>query len=331
MEKQRFGFASAVFALALVGAIALAVVGIVVYMQTQVYVPLLAGVLAVIMTLIVYAASCRISAAMEHGFKSWQDFSVIVNERLEQFSVMVNLVSEQQLISERTKSVVFRDKDHEALNRAVREEMGRGQYDAALVLVNDMENTFGYKQEADDLRVEIAQMRDGVTRRAISDAIMQIDRDCSAENWDSALLLVEQTVSNYPGHELTADLPQQILHRKEAIKQQLLQRWRDAVARKDYDQSVEALQALDIYVTAEEVAQLREGALESFKARIEQLRQQFIACVHEKQWVEAQRVGQDILREFPTSKAAQEVRDRMDTLKERAEETIPAGSAPVAG
>lgn len=47
--------------------------------------------------------------------------------------------------------------------------------------------------------------------------------------------------------------------------------------------------------------------------------------MREKRWAEAQHVGQDIVQEFPTSKLAQEVRDMLQTLGERArEESVPA-------
>ena len=325
MQKKRFGFASAVFALALVIAIVLTLIGLMHYMQTRDFIPLLAGIVTVIVTLVAYGVSCQMSGAVRESSTGWETFANQVNERLEQFSVMLNLISEQQLISERAKSIAFREKDRDALNRAIREEMAGGQFDAALLLVNEAESTFGYKGESDQIRAEIAQMRESGIRREITDAITQIEREISAERWDEAQALAQQTSTRFPGHEMTINLPEQVAQRKESVKQQLLQRWHEAVARKDTDESVQLLNALDIYVTPAEVAQLKEGALEIFKARIEQLRERFTNSVREKRWAEAQHVGQDIVQEFPTSKLAQEVRDMLQTLGERArEESVPA-------
>ena len=63
---------------------------------------------------------------------------------------------------------------------------------AALALVSDMENTFGYKQEAADFRQEINKHRQDVVRRQINDAIGQIDTFCSQEKWSEALREAER-------------------------------------------------------------------------------------------------------------------------------------------
>lgn len=280
-----------------------------------------------VLALLAWAVCRQVESSARRTAGNLTDITNLVSERMEQFSVMLNLISEQQLISERAKAVAFRDKDYEALHRAIREEMARGQYDAALLLVNDVENSFGYKQESQQLRDEIAQLRDAATRRIATEAIAQIDRDCSAEKWDQALGLADRLSTTYPGHEMVVPLRQQVLQRKEAVKQVLLQRWRDAVARKDIDGSIDILRQLDIYVTAEEVSQLRDGALEIFKARIERLRERFKKSVQDKNWADAIEVGQDILADFPTSKLAQEVRDMMDMLQTRKAEEAATASA----
>ena len=283
--------------------------------------------LGLVLTLLAWAICRQIKSSASQNADRLTEITNLVAERMEQFSVMLNLISEQQLISERAKAVAFRDKDYDALHRAIREEMARGQYDAALLLVNDVENSFGYKQESEQLRAEIAQLRDAAIRRIATEAIAQIDRDCTAERWDQAIELAERLAATYPGHEMTVPLRQQVLQRKDAVKQTLLQRWRDAVALKDIDGSINILRQLDIYVTAEEVSQLRDGALEIFKARIERLREHFKKDVHEKNWADAIQVGQDILADFPTSKLAQEVRDMMDMLQARkAEEAVTANA-----
>lgn len=326
-QQSRFGLPSLLFLVALVIALTLSGFGIYHYRAYTSYSFLLAGAVSVILTLVSYAVSRQISHSFGRAATTWEELNSTFVERMEQFSVMLNLISEQQLISERAKAVAFRDKDHEALLRATREEMARGQYDAALLLVADMENAYGDRQEAQQLRGEVAQLRDAQIRRIAAEAIAQIDRDCSAEKWDQALDLADRLAATYPGHEMTISLRQQVLQRKDAVKQALLQRWREAVARKDIDGSIDILRQLDIYVTAEEVSQLRDGALEIFKARIERLRERFKKSVQDRIWSEAIEVGQDILADFPTSKLAQEVRDMMDMLQaKRAEESAAANA-----
>jgi len=281
--------------------------------------------LVVVFTGIGLAAAISANWRRAAGFVG--DLNALIAERLEQFSVMLNLISEQQLISERSKAVAFREKERDTIYRAIREDMARRQYDAALLLVNEMENTLGHKEEAERLRAEIAQLRDSATRRSLAEVISQIDRLCSAEKWDEAIAGADQLAAGFPGHDMTAGLPLQVRTRRESRKQHLLAQWREAVARKDIDASVDALRALDIYVSSEEVAELKQGALEIFKVRIVRLREQFMAHVRERRWNEAIEAGETLVQEFPTNRIAQEVRDALPGLRARIGEEAPAASA----
>ena len=45
---------------------------------------------------------------------------------------------------------------------------------------------------------------------------------------------------------------------------------------------------------------------------------QFKLAIHDKEWTEAVRVGEGIIKEFPNSRMADEVRELLDLLRERA-------------
>lgn len=326
MEDRKMGSLTWIFVVAMLMAAAIVVIGLRPAMMGS-FSLLAAGSLGFIISVIAWAVTSNLVAAFQESNSHWKEYNDQFTERMEQFSVMLNLISEQQLISDRGKTVAFRDKDREALYRAIREEMSRQQWDAALVLVNDMDVAFGYKQEAEKLRQEILELRDATVRKAVAEANVLIDRACASENWDEGLQIAERLNTVYPEHELVVNLPNQIQERKEVFKQQLLKSWQDAVARKDIDGSAEILRQLDMYVTHDEVVQLREGAVEIFKARIERLREQFKTSVHEKRWSKAMGIGEDIIADYPTSKLAQEVRDMMDTMRQNAaKEAVTAGA-----
>jgi hypothetical protein len=67
-----------------------------------------------------------------------------MNDTMDQMTVLLNQISEQQLLSDRAKSVAFREKERDALRRAIQEEIARQDWEAALVLANDIETGFGY-------------------------------------------------------------------------------------------------------------------------------------------------------------------------------------------
>jgi hypothetical protein len=248
-----------------------------------------------------------------------------VLERLDQVSILVNMISEQQLLSDRAKSVAFRVKDREALRRAISEEMAKQDWEAALVLADEIEKGFGYRGEAARVRQEIDQRRQETVRRQINDALGTIDRHTRSEQWSAALRESERLMQMFPDNEQVRNLPVEIENRRQAHKRQLLSSWTDAVARHDVDGSIEILKQLDTYLTPAEAESMQETARSVFKEKLNNLGKQFSSAVQDHRWLEAIRVGETVIREFPNSRIAQEVRENMDSLRQRAAE--PASSA----
>lgn len=253
-------------------------------------------------------------------------------ERLDQMSILVNMISEQQLLSDRAKAVAFRVKDREALKRAISEEMAKQDWEAAMALANDIEKDFGYRGEAERVRQEIEQARNENTRRQIADVMGTIDRHTRAEQWSAALRESERLMQAFPDNEQVRNLPVEIENRRQNHKRQLMASWTDAVARHDVDGSIEILKQLDTYLTPAEAESMQETARSVFKEKLANLGKQFSQCVQDHRWLEAIRTGEQVMREFPNSRIAQEVRENMDSLRQRAGEAgvLPAGPAPVA-
>jgi len=287
-----------------------------------------AGALALVATLITWpiAISLRCSAADSKAKQV--EMLATLDDRLQQVSVMLNMISEQQLLSDRAKVVAFREKDRDALRRAIREEMVRKDWEAALALCNDMEQTFGYKQEAETFRQEILQNRDTVVRKQINDSLAMIDRHAKAEMWLDALQDAEALMVQYPTVDQLRNLPREIEARRQAHKKTLLDRWNDAVSRHDVDGSIEILKKLDLYLTPSEAESMQETARGVFKEKLNNLRTQFTLAVQDHKWPDAVRVGEIITRDFPNSKIAEEVKAKLATMRDRAH-TTPAPAAAV--
>ena len=78
------------------------------------------------------------------------------------------------------------------------------------------------------------------------------------------------------------------------------------------------LTASDPYLSPEEAASLRESARHVFKARQLNLAVQFGLAVSEGRWRDALEVGLLLRQEFPNSRMAREVEEKLDTLRARA-------------
>ena len=100
----------------------------------------------------------------------------------------------------------------------------------------------------------------------------------------------------------------------------MLDSWNDAVTRHDVDGSIEILKQLDTYLTPKEAEGMQETARHIFREKLNTLGKQFATAVQEHRWAEAIRVGDAIVRDFPNTRIAQEVREKMDVLRKRAAE-----------
>jgi hypothetical protein len=303
--------------------LALVVLGIGIYQVANgghTYSMLAAGMVSVIAVLLVWSFNFNLKAARDEEVRKWDETLGPVNERLQYITVLLNQVSEQQLISERAKGIAFRESERDALRRAIREEMHRKDYDAALMLANEIESVFGYKQEADRFRMEIQNSREAEVRKLVNEAVGTINQYCQAEQWTNALREAERLMGMFPNDAQVRNLPNEIEARRQGHKKQLLEGYTDAVNRHDVDGWIEILKRLDPYLTPAEAEALQESARQMFKDKLMLLGQQFTLAVRDHNWSEAIRVGETIVSEFPNSRMAQEVRDKMELLRQRASE-----------
>ncbi len=288
---------------------------------------LAAGCASLVLVLVTWPAALAIQSWRASTSTSIDRSLEPVNERLEQFSVMLNLISEQQLLSDRAKTIAFREKDRDALRRAIAEEIVSGDWEAAMQLANDIENVFGSKQEADQFRAQVLEKHNEAIRWQINEAMAAIDRHVRSEKWHVAFSEAHQLAARFPTNDLVRNLPQEIEGRRQAHKRQLVDSWHDAVGRKDIDGAIEILKKLDLYLTPAEATEFQETARQVFKEKINNLRTQFSLAVKEENWQESVRVGEQIMRDFPNSQMAKEVREMIDPLRQRASQ--PAEPASV--
>lgn len=288
---------------------------------------LCASVLGLVFTLATLPIALNSQAAREAQQRQQDDLTAALTERLQNLSVVLTLISEQQLISERGKSVAFREKDLDAVRRAVGEEISRKNWDAALVLAGEIDTGFGYKQEADGLREDILSRRDEIQRQKVAELLAPVDRYIQAEAWGSALQEAQQIMINHPDDPQVKRLPEEIESRRQMRKQQLRQSWDEAVSRHDVDGSIEILKRLDLYLTPAEADSMQEIARNVFKEKRETLRTRFALAVQEHNWPLAIRLGDEIIKDFPNTRIAQEVREKMEALRKRSEEPEAASPA----
>ena len=131
---------------------------------------------------------------------------------------------------------------------------------------------------------------------------------------------LSRLLTAFPNEARFAELRKELDARKEQRKKELIKAFTAAVERDDIDidAGMKVLKELDHYLEPEEAARLEESARKVVKGKLLQLGVRFRFAVTEARWRDALEVAVAICEEFPNSKMAAEVQDRMDVLRVRA-------------
>ncbi len=318
MQKAKSAPIGWMFAAVLVLSLAMFGAGVYLAAKYQNWTVISAGGLAVVGTLLAWPLSWACGAnAVDRQLESR------LQPILSKFDLVVThlqLIGEQQLISDRAKQIAFREKDRDAFRRAVLEDLSKQDYDAALSLVEAMETEFGARGEVERIRREVTARRDESVRRQLDGALAVVDRHIEAEQWQAAFKEGERLKTVFPDQVRVQMLAGEIEHRRQAVKRQLLARWQETVSHKQVDEAITILRKLDNYLTPVEASGLEEDARMIFKEKLAKLRAEFTTAVQSHTWRDAKRLADTIIGDFPNTQMAREVRDMMPTIEDRVRE-----------
>ena len=240
-----------------------------------------------------------------------------LDARLQHLTELMGTMGQQQLLSDRAKSVAYRSKDRQALRDAIREEMNAKDWDAALVLANDMEREFGYAQESAVLRAEINNSRADVIRQQVGVVINAVDQHVMAEQWTQAVREAERGLQLFPNEHAVQQLPALIEQRRQQHKKSLRDSMESAARRHDFDGALEILRRLDPYLTPAEATGMQEMVRGLLKDRLNGIRDQITKAIHDNNREEVARLGEIVRTEHPNSRLAIEVPDLLERLRQR--------------
>ena len=233
---------------------------------------------------------------------------------------MLAEIHKQSMLSDTARRVLYRERELELLRRTIENDVNRGDFNAALVLCQDMEKLFGYNEEADTARSRVLELRNAALSEDIQQQVTEVHRLLSAGRWRRARQLAIRL------HRLYPDSPQleELEHNIEVVikerKQSLQVEFDGAVAAGDTERSMNLLRELDRYLEREEAEALRSSAQEVIAEHRRLLKKQFRDAVSGHDWQEAVRCGERITMEYPMDTMADEVGEMMERLRERANE-----------
>jgi hypothetical protein len=269
--------------------------------------PVVLGALAVI----VPAAICPIALALAGIRAAAGRYPPRVVELLES-------INDRLLISDAAKRIAYREQDRNALRQAIRDDIQKRDFDAALAMVDEMSRTYGYREEAEEFRDQILSARKAETDRKVTEGIAAVEQIISRREWPEALAEATKLQRLYPDAEELRGLDRQVRDARQNHKHELERQFLQAAERDDVELAMDLLKELDRYLTETEAEPFRETARGVIGKKRLNLGVQFKMAVHDQEWTQAVRIGEQIIREFPNTKMADEVRGMLDELRKRA-------------
>jgi hypothetical protein len=230
----------------------------------------------------------------------------------------LQIISDRMLLSDTAKRIAYRQEDVSALREAITDDIKRKDFDAALVLVQEMSQTFGYREEAEEFREQIMAARSTVIDARLTVLLQRLEQIIAAHDFPQAMSDSLKIMRIYPDQPRVAKLDEHVNQAKEAYKHQVERDFLAAAQKDDVDGAIALLKLLDSFLTEREAEPFREVARGVIGKKRDNLGVQFKMAVHDKEWLKSIRVGEQIIKEFPNTRMAEEVRERLDQLRERA-------------
>ncbi len=240
-----------------------------------------------------------------------------VTGALEKIHTGLAQINQSTRLSETAKAIAFRDVDRQSLREAVFDKLQQHDFDTAYEIIEEIAHRSEYKDLADQLRIQADKYRDATEQERLSQVIAHIEKLMEDYQWARASSQIEGLIRANPDSEKAKAMRQRLVDKKEERKRTLLAAWDEAVRHQETDRSLNVLKELDLYLTPNEALALQEAAKDVFRTKLHNLGVQFSIAVAERRWVQALEVGEQIITDFPNSKMCEEIRDKMDILRQK--------------
>ncbi len=230
---------------------------------------------------------------------------------------LLELIYSQTMLSDTARRVLYRERELSLLRRTIEEDIQKGDFNAALVLCQDMEKLFGYTEEADEARERVLEIRNAKQAQQIEEKISGVHRMLERGSWRKAELAATRLHRLYPNSPKLQELEQSIRIALEDRKRLLHSEYVSSIASSDTERSMGILRELDRYLSPEEAEAIRKSAQEVINDHRELLSTRFRDAVSAHRWQEAIQAGEQIMMEYPMDTMATEVGEMMERLHER--------------
>ncbi len=302
-----------VYGVAAVGAVSLAIFG---YRSGNDGIVAM-GALAIVLVLAVAPISFASLAGVGRSGSGAGESDVLLAEMV-RVRAAVDQLREYQALSDDARRVLNRARERDLLVRAIEEDITSEDWDAAVVLCNELANRFGYREDAEQFRLRVEQARSQTRDRNVAAAIAALDGLIVQRRWDHGVAHAESIQRLYPDSPRAAGLRQRVENARDRYKTDLERRFLHAAQGENPDEAMSLLKELDAYLTEGEAEPFRELARGVIGKARDNLGASFKLAVRDHRWRDAAGYGERIIAEFPNSRMAEEVRAMIGGVRERA-------------
>ena len=240
------------------------------------------------------------------------------DQRTDRLVAAMERLAEEQALSDDARRVLNRRRERDILCRAIEEDISREDWDAAAVLVKELAERFGYRQEAEEFRQRIDHSRARTTELKVSDAVRKLDALIVRKQWDEATAEAARITRVYAESPRVEGLRHRVERARGQFKADLERRFLHAAKDGRAEEAHDLLKELDSYLTEAEAEPYQEVARGVIGKARENLGVQFKLAVQDKDWARAAGVGERIIKDFPNTRMAEEIRGLIDGVRERA-------------
>jgi outer membrane protein assembly factor BamD (BamD/ComL family) len=233
-------------------------------------------------------------------------------------SRLLQAIADRMLISDQAKRIAYREKDRDALRQAILEDIRKEDYGTALALVNDMASLYGYREEAEKYRQQIIEAQARRRQAQVTAAVAHVDQLLQRREWDTARHEVERLTRIYGEDPQIVRLPDRVREAMDRYKIDVTREFREAYERQDIDRASTLLTEMDRYLSQDEARPFVDMARNIFTQKRENLGVQYKLAVQDRDFGRALAIAEQVIREFPNTQFAAELREMLDTLRSRA-------------
>jgi len=238
--------------------------------------------------------------------------------RLGGIEASVRHLAEQSVLSDDARRVLNRDSERTLLMGAIEQDIAGQNWDAAMVLIEELAGRFGYRADAEAMRQRVEEARRKTREMEITEAIGFLDGLILQRRWDDALAEAGRVQRLFPGSPRVEPLRDRVPAARAAYRVDLERRLIEAAGTEQSDEAMVLLKELDQYVTPEQAESMKAMARGVIGRAREELGARFKGAVQERQWTEAVGLGEQIVRQFPNTRMAAEVREMMEQIRSNA-------------